>query len=218
MKANAHHFLTLKLPEGQPFYAKRSFTHIGPPPELSFPQPWNSLIARLLYGTWCMFRIQSCQGPLEAQYRASEGHRYVLIELEENETVCFNHHNLVGFSGGVKLRTELSLQLSAICLGRTFFHLATGPGFLVLDSHGEPQIIEDLQVNGSFPPSRLLCWSKETEFSLVGSVKELQVVLDSPLFFQLEKNKLVVIDSVHESQRSTSSLFLILKNIYLPRL
>jgi hypothetical protein len=216
MKARVQHPFKLCLPEGGKFYAKRRFAHVGPPPEISFPQPWSSLIARLLYGTWCLYRIHASEGTVDAEYRASEGHRFVVIELEKDETVCFHHHNLVGFSGEVTLSTAVSLQLAAMSLGRVFFHLAKGPGFLVLESHGEPQIIEDLKTDGALPPSRLLCWSKDTEFSLIGSTRDSQVLLDSPLFFHLEKNKLVVIDSIHGSQRSANSVFSLLKKIYCP--
>ncbi|WP_395738353.1 AIM24 family protein [Prosthecobacter sp.] len=216
MKASVHNPLKLSFPEGTAFYAKRTYHHIGPPPEIAFPQPWNSLVARFLHGTWSLFRIRSPQGPLELQYGASEGHRYVVIDLDENDTVCFHHHSLVGFSGGVTLSTAITLQLSAVSLGRMFFHLAKGPGLLVLDSHGEPQIIEDLRTEGALPPARLLCWSKDTEFSLIGSQSDPQVLLDSPLFFQLEKNRLVVIDAAHGAQHKSSSVFSILKKIYLP--
>jgi hypothetical protein len=150
-------------------------------------------------------------------FRAAEGHRFVTLRLDPGETLCFHYHNLVGFTADVGLSTYLSLQLTTLCLNRIFFHLATGPGLVILEAKGVPEVFQDLELHKAFPTKRLLCWSIDSEFAIEGSGGWLDIFM-TPVFFRPLKSKAIVIDADDPRMQSSSLLRNIVRKIYLPGL
>ncbi len=131
--------------------------------------------------------------------------------------MCFHYHNLVGFTSDVGLSTYLSLQLTTLCLDRIFFHLVTGPGLIILEAKGVPEVFQDVEPDKAFPPSRLLCWSIDSEFAIEGSGRAFDIYM-SPVFFRPLKSKAVIIDADDPRTQSSSFLWNVMRKIYLPRL
>ena len=217
MKISVHNPLILELQTEEVFYCCRRFEPSGVAPEISWPKKSSSLVGRLLHGALWPNRLRTKDENRKVDFRAAEGHRFVALWLETGETLCFHYHSLVGFSSNISLSTYISLQFTTLCLNRIFFHLATGPGLVVLESKGVPEVFQNAAPDKAIPPVRLLCWSIETEFAIEGSGKFADIFM-SPVFLRPLTSTAVVIDADDPRIQSSRFLWNILRKIYTPGL
>jgi uncharacterized protein (AIM24 family) len=87
-------------------------------------------------------------------------------KLQPGEEVVFGYREFFGASDNVRLRSEISLRLSTLLLGRLVFRTARcddGEGRLLLRAHVEEIDPEHIR---AFPPERLLAWHRHVRFSI----------------------------------------------------
>jgi hypothetical protein len=137
------------------------------------PWPWSAPLARILRGRYFVFTrgtfladvAQPARGMVAS---ASGGMSIVEWKMQPGEEVVFGYRDFFGASENIRLRSEISLRLSTLLLGRIVFRTARcedGEGRLLLRAHVEeidPQHIR------AIPPERLLAWHRHARFGVHG--------------------------------------------------
>lgn len=141
------------------------------------PWPGSSPIARILRGRYFIFsrgRLLEDAGHAQAAgdaprgMVASAGGGQAMVEwrMREGEEVVFRYQDFFGASENVRLRSEFSLRLSTLLLGRLVFHVArceSGEGRLLLRADVEE--IDQSQLR-AVPPERLIAWNRHARFTV----------------------------------------------------
>jgi hypothetical protein len=88
--------------------------------------------------------------------------------MQPGDEVVFGYRDFVGASENVRLRSEISLRLSSLLLGRIFFRIAQcpadgGEGRLLLKA--DVELVDQAQIR-AVPPERLLAWNRHARFSV----------------------------------------------------
>lgn len=138
------------------------------------PWKWSAPLARILNGryffyNWSVFSPSSrADGNAQAngmEASARSGFSIVEWRMRPGEEVIFNYRDFYGASANVQLKTELSLRLSTLLLGKVFFHYARCVGCegrLLL----EARVHNATQSNvSSFKPSRMVAWNRHAQFT-----------------------------------------------------
>jgi len=138
------------------------------------PWRWSAPIARILHGRYFLFNrsvfspSRQKEGAEEVRgMEASARGAYSIVEwrMQPGEEVIFNYANFYGASTNVQLKTDISLRLSTLLLGKIFFHYAYcvgGEGRLLLEAriHNTPR-----DSMSSIKPTRLVAWNRHAQFS-----------------------------------------------------
>ncbi len=138
------------------------------------PWRWSAPIARILHGCYFLFNrsvfspSRQKEGAEEVRgMEASARGAYSIVEwrMQPGEEVIFNYENFYGASNNVELKTDISLRLSTLLLGKIFFHYARcigGEGRLLLEAriHNTPR-----DSMSSIKPMRLVAWNRHAQFS-----------------------------------------------------
>lgn len=201
--------------ETEPFFARRSKSPTGMPPRFSVPQPFGSLVARLVYGTYAMNQIQT-DGKRDVVFTAPGGHKFVEWILGQGERVYISHRHLLGFTAGVRLRTVLTLQVSAMAIGHILYQLAEGPGKIVFETCGEPGVFDGGDCQTTFPMNRLIAWAQGSEFGLEGFHSAKNIIFDSLHLQPLKSSGLVLDADSNILGRHSNPLVALAKKVYLP--
>jgi len=138
------------------------------------PWKWSAPFTRIVHGryfffNWSVFsppnlseRVEPVKG-MEASARS--GYSIVEWRMQPGEEVIFNYKDFYGASVNVQLKTDISLRLSTLLLGKVFFHYARcvgAEGRLLLEAriHNTPN-----EGISSIKPTRLLAWNRHSQFS-----------------------------------------------------
>jgi hypothetical protein len=141
------------------------------------PWPWSAPLARILRGRYFLFTRGTFLADAESAAEggqatrgmvasASGGMAIVEWKMRPGEEVVFGYREFFGASENIRLRSEISLRLSTLLLGRLVFRSARcedGEGRLLLRAHVEeidPQHIR------AIPPERLLAWHRHARFGI----------------------------------------------------
>lgn len=138
------------------------------------PWTWSAPITRILHGRYFLFNwsVFSPPGQVEnagqvngMEASARSGYSIVEWRMQPGEEVIFHYRDFYGASANVELKTDFSLRLSTLLLGKIFFHYARcvdGEGRLLLEAriHNTPK-----DSVSSIKPTRLVAWSRHAQFS-----------------------------------------------------
>jgi len=138
------------------------------------PWRWSAPLTRILHGRYFLFNRSVFSPPGQAsaseevkgmEASAKSGFSIVEWQMQPGEEVMFNYRDFYGASVNVKLKTDFSLRLSTILLGKVFFHYAQcteGEGRLLLEAR-----VHNTTQGGmsSIKPSRLLAWNRHAQFT-----------------------------------------------------
>lgn len=143
------------------------------------PWPWSSPLSRLMHARYLLFtrgRFLADAGAPEVTTQAprgmvaSAGGGLSIVEwkLQPGEQVIFSYRDFFGASENVRLRSEISLRLSTLLLGRIIFHHAScsdgrGEGRLLLKASVEDDAGEDIR---AIPPERMIAWDRHARFTI----------------------------------------------------
>ena len=209
-----HSSYTVRLEPGQTFYYCRRYEPLGVSPQVALPQHFHSWIARLLHGSYILNCVtgQAPQTPIE--FRTTGACSFVAWKLRDGEEICFDGGKLAGFEKSITLRTLISFQVSALCLDRIFFQIARGPGLMLFETSGTPEIFHEVS-SSSFPPSRLVCWKLDSTFEIDASPKVMDHYF-SAAYLRTIRTSGLVIDANDTSKRSGGFLWNLIKRVYRP--
>jgi hypothetical protein len=101
---------------------------------------------------------------------ASAGGGEAIVEwrMQPGEEVVFGYRDFFGASENLRLRSEISLRLSSLLLGRIFFRIAQcpadgGEGRLLLKA--DVELVDQAQIR-AVPPERMIAWNRHARFSI----------------------------------------------------
>lgn len=210
-----HDQYRLDLADGDVFFARTMYEPKGGAPRLEFPQ-WNRcMLPRWLNGAYKMHRFSRPDDGGSVDFAPPGGHRYVEWKLVEGEAVCIDLRKLVGFSGSVRLRSEISLRLTAFAMNRLSYTIALGPGLVVFEATGIPEVFRSPGECRQFPPSRLIAWSADSSFCLKLAAGKLGHYL-SPTYLTALETRGVVLDADDPKSNSKGFLTKMIRRIYAP--
>lgn len=187
------------------FHFRRRCQPIGHPPSVAVPQPNRCTFARLLNGILLTNRY-SFDGGEFVQFNLPQGHHVVEWDVPRGVSIVFSMPHLLGFEESVSLSTTVNLAISNLAIDKAFFHIATGPGIVAFECHGNPDIAMAADDIPSFSSSRLVAWTKGSQFYLVGSKKVRDIYL-SYLYLAAKNTSGVVLDADMGKNHETSSLW-----------
>lgn len=137
------------------------------------PWKWSAPIARILHGRYFLFNWSVFSPPNQSgaevvkgmEASARSGFSMVEWRMQPGEEVIFHYRDFYGASVNVQLKTDISLRLSTLLLGKVFFHYARcvgGEGRLLLEAR-----VHNTQSGGisSVKPSRLVAWNRHAQFT-----------------------------------------------------
>jgi hypothetical protein len=210
-----HDQFRLDLADGDVFFARTVYEPKGCAPRLEFPQ-WNRcMLPRWLNGAYKMHRFSRPDDGGSVDFTPAGGCRYIEWNLAEGEALCIDLAKLVGFSGTVRLRPEISLRLTAFAMNRLSYTIALGPGLVVMESTGIPEVFRSAGEARPFPPSRLIAWSADSSFGLHLASGRLSHYL-SPTYLTALETRGVVLDADDPKSNSKGFLTKMIRRIYAP--
>lgn len=138
------------------------------------PWRWSAPITRILQGRYFLFNRSVFSPPVQIsgsdevkgmEASARSGFSIVEWQMQPGEEVVFHYKDFYGASANVQLKTEFSLRLSTLLLGKVFFHYARcteGEGRLLLEAR-----VHNTTQGGmsSIKPERLVAWNRHAQFS-----------------------------------------------------
>jgi len=138
------------------------------------PWKWSAPITRILRGRYFFFNWSVFSPPNQSEraeqvkgMEASARSGYSIVEwrMQPGEEVIFNYRDFYGASVNVQLKTDISLRLSTLLLGKVFFHYARcvgAEGRLLLEAriHNTPN-----DGISSIKPTRLIAWNRHAQFT-----------------------------------------------------
>ncbi|MEO7252067.1 MAG: hypothetical protein ABIW30_05595 [Arenimonas sp.] len=143
------------------------------------PWPWSSPLIRILRARYFIFTKgrfladaeQADAGQPARGMVASAGGGMSIVEwkMRPGEQVVFGYRDFYGASENIRLRSEISLRLSTLLLGRIIFHsayCADGEGRLLLRASVEDNAQEDIR---AVPPERMIAWNRHAQFTIHSS-------------------------------------------------
>ncbi len=119
-------------------------------------------------------------------------------KIAKRERVVFRWQDLVGWSKGVRVSTQISFSLQALVFGRAVFHTAEGPGILFLRTRGDPIIGDSAAARQPRDAACLISWHTRTPFE-VHSQLNLQGVFLRGYNIEKQAMGLVIYSSHSES-------------------
>ena len=215
MKVSIGNPITLSIGEGSQFHHRRRFEPTGRHPMATIPQPSQCCIARLLHGAWLLSTIEGQPASCDIEFRAPESHNFIAVELAPGEKIVFDFHYFVGFTAGLRLHTQLTLNVASLALPRILFQTAEGPGMLLLQARGVPRIWQESGPIPPISPARLICWSLAGRFDLQGSDRAADIFL-SPIYLKTDRIGLLVIDADEPNETGGSQIWRMLKSFWKP--
>src|SRR4051812_48696915 len=118
MNVSVSNSINLGVANGATFHYRRKFEPAGRHPIATVPQFSQCCIARILHGSWLLSTIEGDATQCEVEFRAPESHNFIVLELSKNEKLAFDFRYFVGFAGGLKMHTQLSLNVAGLALPR----------------------------------------------------------------------------------------------------
>jgi hypothetical protein len=161
------------------FFFSRRYHPRGHAQRISLPNWGAAILSRILTRTYVMNRAKLANTETGIQFETVATNEFVEWELGPDEIVFFDFKNLVGMGDSVRFRTEISLRLPTLLMGRMIFHCATGPGKLVLRTHKPAAISGDPYSRLSTPVHRFVAWHAKTCFDVDAEGNVLDIFLSS---------------------------------------
>lgn len=174
------------------FYVNKKFDVSGVPASLACPKPWQALGRRLTNGLFWMNWLGPDSGSTPS-IQTSQGAEFIEWQVQANEQVYINPANLVAFSAGMNLRTEISFRMTSLVFGRISFLTVAGPGTLVLKTFGKAALFPSEAYAKSFASQRYVAWSSDSKIA-VSSQTGLWNIYFSGIQIAVDDNSRCVVD------------------------
>jgi len=215
MQITQHQRFELNVAAGERFFACRRYEPLGHAPEFALPMWHRSIIPRMINGAWTMNCYSQPADGDSIDFRAAEGHSFVELQLNKGESLVFNYRKLLGFSDGIQLHTTVSLSLATMSMNRLLFNLASGPGRIVFEVTGVPEVHFDAAKSKSFAPSRLIAWSADSQFEIEVRTGPCDYYVSSVYLKPVATNGLVI-DADEQSKSAPNFMLEVIRKVYSP--
>ena len=185
------------------------------------PRPGQATFSRIIKNSFLMQEVSIKSSEIHGTFeiKCLGGKELILLELEANDRLTVNFTHLIGFSESLKFKSCANLSVTAFACDRNFVSIAQGPGFAILETHGNYTIHRDSTI--VIDPELLIAWDPRTRFRLSGVHRWRDIYFNrlrvscnltpglSPL----------IIDSKSINPRTSANpLLRMIKSVYLPRL
>lgn len=198
------------------YYVSRKFEPTGRAPKLVIPHWTTAVYGRLRAN--CFFMNEVDVRPSESEpvnFRSVAGAEFLEWTLDVDDEVVINYNNLVALTEHVKLSTLISVRLTSVLMGRFFFHVAKGPGKVILLSKGQPIVADGKSAVRSLSIDRLLSWHKNTKFSVKSELNLVDIYFSS-LYLERHDAHSVIIDTDDSRYEKKVGLLRFVKRFLLP--
>ena len=149
---------------------------LGVAPRVALPNVRRCSVGRLVHWKLLMNSYGFADTRTQLRISAAGGRELVRCELPDGQTVLLNMSALIGWSSSVLLGAKLSLQCGALALGTLFYVMARGPGVLLFETHGTPEVFDvSVESSPSLDFSRMVAWEPQTVFTIQGSASPLDI-------------------------------------------
>ena len=186
---------SIPITNNENMYLSRKYIPTGRAPKIAIPLWTKGVLARIRNKVYLMNVINVRKDEKETvDFRSIAGAEFIEWNLSNDEEVVFNYKDLVAFSESVSLTAHVSFKISSLFFGRTIFHIAKGPGKLVLMTKGKPITNEEKQLVKSIPIDRIIAWQRTTQFS-VDSELNIADLYFSGVYLKRKNNDLIIIDA-----------------------
>ena len=186
---------SIPIDNDQTIYVSRKYVPTGRAPKIAVPN-WNQgIIARLRHGLYLMNKIEVRPNEQETvDFKSVAGAEFVEWNLKPNEEIVFRYQDVLAFSKSVNLRTHLSFKITSLFFGRALFHIAKGPGKIVLMTQGKPITHHQEELVKSVAIHRIVAWQRHTQFSIDSELGMVDMYL-SDVYLKRTNNDLIIIDA-----------------------
>ena len=205
-------------PSDRQLVSRKAFTNQKQKSKL-FPYPFKALRKRIFDGSWLSLNIGGYVSPLGRSTKsgggsasegieiaAPDGSVIVHWKMKDGEEVVFDFRNFYAASENVRIRTDISLRLSTLLLGRFVFHYAVckdGPGDLLLKTTGVSSLRQS-QIS-SVHLDTLVAFNRHTKFRTKDDRQVTSVFLDGFSIQRLNPGKRGAGNILVATQYQTSS-------------
>lgn len=186
------------------FYVNKKFDVSGVPASLACPKPWQAMGRRLFNGILWMNWVHRAKD-LMPSIQTSQGAEFIEWQVQENEQIYLNPENLVAFSDGMNLKTEISLRMTSLVFGRISFLTISGPGTLVLKTFGKAALFPSQGQAKSYASQRFVAWSSNSKIA-VSSQTGLWNIYFSGIQIAVDENSRCVVDVAPEGIKKGGAL------------
>ncbi len=209
---------TYVIPAGstEEFYFSRKYEPTGRAPKLVIPQWATGLVSRVKNKCYFMNEVEARPEETEpVTFRSIAGAEFIEWDLGKEDEIVLNYKNLVAATTDVNLSTLVSVRLTSVLLGRFLFHVARGPGKVVLLSKGQPIIAAGESEVRSLSVDRLLSWHKNAKFSVKSELNLIDIYFSS-LYISRHDEHPIIIDTDDSRYERKVGMFRFVKRFLLP--
>lgn len=207
---------TIPIDHKEAYYISRNYQPTGRAPKFSIPFWTTSFVARIKANAYAMNEVEVRENNTETvDFRSLAGAEFVEWNLKEGEEVVFSYDQFVAMTENITLESLISLRLTSMLFGRTFFMVAKGPGKLVLQTKGKPIANDDEYLVRSVPIERLVAWQKSTQFSVDSELNILDIYLSS-LYLKRTNEDLLIVDADEAVGQGKAGLMRFVRRFLLP--
>lgn len=186
---------SIPVDNAESIYLSRKYVPTGRAPKAAIPRWTNGIVARILNGVYLMNEVEVRQNEKETvDFRSTGGAEFVEWNLSDGEEVVFNYKDLVAMSDSLTLSSHISFRLTSMFFGKAKFHIAKGPGKLVLKTQGKPITNEREHLVKSVPINRIIAWQRTTQFSVDSELNMIDMYF-SGVYLKRTNDDLIIVDA-----------------------
>ncbi len=186
---------SIPIDNSESMYLSRKYIPTGRAPKVAIPRWTNGIVSRIRNGVYLMNEVTVRENETESvDFRSVAGAEFVEWNLSEGEEVVFNYKDLVAMSDTLTLSSYISFRLTSLFFGRSIFHIAKGPGKLVLRTHGKPITNHEEHLVKSVHIDRIIAWQRTTQFSIDSELSMVNMYF-SGVYLKRTNDDLIVIDA-----------------------
>ncbi len=207
---------SIPITNNKNIYLSRKYIPTGRAPKIAIPLWTKGVISRIRNKAYLMNVIKVRENETETvDFRSIAGAEFVEWNLTDGEEVVFNYKDLVAFNESISLTAHVSFRITSLFFGRTIFHIARGPGKLVLMTKGKPITNEEKQLVKSMPIDRIIAWQRTTQFSIDSELNIVDLYL-SGVYLKRNNDDLIIIDADSGNSKQKYGLVRFVTKFLLP--
>jgi hypothetical protein len=178
---------------------------------------WSKMIIRrILSGNYILSYIDTqLKGQGACELRVSPPGELVVWTLVKGEEVIFHMRDFAAMSADLRLSSQVSLRLSSLIFGRVIYHVATGPGVLILKTHSTAIVGATSQAQSAHRASGVIAWNVNNEFNVISSLNIVDTFF-SGSSLKMSPGDLIVCDTAVKGSTTLGGIWRTGRHFLLP--